>query len=104
MLRQFVMWSIIIYCAQMRRQVDKGAIESVHLAGRDWEWVRQAALNGKNSLDAHYVKVVRALKVGAELYGEKNGFYLKAAVKFVSEFSEWTGFGRGVEGMDRGGH
>lgn len=103
-LKQFAMWVVIMYCAQLRRRIYAGSIDAVDLDGRDWQWVQEKALTSQWSLDSHYVKVVRALKFGADLYGEKDGWYLKAAVKFVSEFNEWTGFGAGVEGMDGGLH
>lgn len=103
-LRQFAMWTIIIYCAQLRRPFDTESIESTQLDGHDWKWVQEQGLRSKWSLDSHYVKVIRALKFGADLYGEKDSWYLKAAVKFASEFNEWTGFGAGVEGMDGSVH
>ena len=53
-------------------------------------------ITGKWSLDSHYVKVIRALKVAAETWPHNDRFYLKAAVKYVNEFEGWTGFGRGV--------
>lgn len=98
--KQFWMWMIVMYVCQLSRPIAKGSIEEVELAGRDWEWVRNKALTGELSLDAHYVKVIRALKVGAEVWGEKEGWYLKAAVKFIDEFRGWTGFGLGVGSME----
>jgi hypothetical protein len=96
--RQFWLWILLVYVAQLRRLIDTDASNRVELNGRDWKWVEERALTDKWSLDAHYVKVIRALKVGSELFGEKNGWYLKASVKFIDEFDGWTGFGKGVEG------
>lgn len=96
-IKQFVMWTLLIYVAQLRRPVKQGLIKAVDLKDRDWDWVRENALTNQFSLDSHYVKVIRALKVGEELFGSKDSWYLKAAVKFVDEYKEWTGFGLGVE-------
>ena len=49
------------------------------------------ALAGKHNHDAHYVKGLRAMKDAQELWGENNGFWLKAAVKFATEFGDWSG-------------
>lgn len=32
-------------------------------------------------------------------YGKKGDFYFKAAVKFLTEFDAWEGFGFGIEGF-----
>ncbi|CZR65089.1 uncharacterized protein PAC_14989 [Phialocephala subalpina] len=96
-LRQYGLYTILVYIAQLRPPFSKVDIESVDLEGRDWDWVRQRALTATWSVDSHCVKVIRALKVSAETWGEKDDFYCKAAVKFVMEFNNWTGFGLGVE-------
>jgi hypothetical protein len=96
--RQFWLWALLIYIAQLRRPLLDGSTESINLDGRDWKWVEKRALTSEWSGDAHYVKVIRALKVGSELFGDKNGWYLKASVKFIEDFTGWVGFGRGVEG------
>jgi hypothetical protein len=41
---------------------------------------------------ADTLKAIRAIKEASELFGDDDGFYLKAAVKFAAEFEEWTGF------------
>ena len=43
---------------------------------------------------------LRALKVAEETWGWKSGQYLASAVLFVQDFNGWTGFGRGVEGVE----
>ena len=35
----------------------------------------------------------RAMKEAANTWGDEDGFYLKAAVKFSEEFDGWGGFG-----------
>lgn len=103
-LRQFVMWTIVIYCAQLRPAINSSSIQNSAIDKYDWAWVQEKALTGKWSLDSHYVKVVRALKFGADMYGEKDGWYLKAAVRFITDFHGWSGFGVGVEGMEGAVH
>lgn len=97
--RQFWLWTLLMYVSQLRRPIHDGAEASKNydLQGRDWAWVENRALTDKWSLDAHYVKVIRALKVGPELFGDKDGWYLKAAVKFIDQFSGWVGFGKGID-------
>jgi Questin oxidase-like len=94
--KQYWLWTLLIYIAQLRRPVDEAQIESIDLKGKSWEWVQEMGITGERSLDSHYVKVIRALKVAAETWPHNNKFYLKAAVKYISEFEEWTGFGKGV--------
>lgn len=98
-LRQYALFTILIYITQFKCSFGIKEIETVQLNGRDWNWVIENALNHKWALDSHFFKVVRAPKVFAETYGEKNSFYLKAAIKFMTEFRGWEGFGVGVEGF-----
>lgn len=99
LLRQYGLYTILIYVLQLRLDVNVENIDSFDLAGRDWNWVAKSALENKWGLDDHFFKVVRGIKSFRDLYGEKDGFYLKAAVKFVSEFNGWEGFGEGVMGF-----
>ncbi|KAK7177866.1 hypothetical protein PSPO01_16089 [Paraphaeosphaeria sporulosa] len=99
-LRQYALFAILIYIAQLRPSFGIEGIESVNTERRDWDWVVQTALAHKWVLDTHFFKMVRAPKAFAETYGEKQGFYLKAAIKFLTEFKGWEGFGVGVEGFD----
>lgn len=98
LLRQYGLHTILIYVLQLRRDVNAERIDSFDPAERDWNWVAKSALENKWGLDDHFFKVVRGIKSFRDLYGEKDGFYLKAAVKFVSEFNGWEGFGEGVMG------
>ncbi|KAK7697465.1 hypothetical protein SLS64_013477 [Diaporthe eres] len=98
LLRQYGLHTILIYVLQLRRDVNAEHIDSFDPAERDWNWVAKSALENKRGLDDHFFKVVRGIKSFRDLYGEKDGFYLKAAVKFVSEFNGWEGFGEGVMG------
>lgn len=95
-LRQYALFTILTYIVQMRRPFDLKQIEEVKTEGKDWNWVISSALKHKWALDAHFFKVVRAPKIFEDLFGAKNEFYLKAAIKFVTEFDGWEGFGDGV--------
>lgn len=99
LLRQFGLYTILLYVLQFRLEVNADRIDSFDLAERDWNWVTKSALENKWGLDDHFFKVVRGIKSFRDLYGEKDGFYLRAAVKFVSEFNGWEGFGEGVMGF-----
>ncbi|KAF4944292.1 hypothetical protein FSARC_14713 [Fusarium sarcochroum] len=99
LLRQYGLYAILIYVLQFRLDVSADKIDSFDLAGRDWNWVTEKAVENKWALDDHFFKVVHGIKSFKDLYGEKDGFYLKAAVKFVSEFNGWEGFGEGVMGF-----
>lgn len=99
-LKQFALFQMVQYINQLRPAFGIERIESVELKGRDWEWVYSTALKHKWALDSHFFKVVRAPKVMQDTYGAKDGFYLKAALKFLDEFRGWEGFGAGVAGFD----
>lgn len=98
-LRQFALFAILTYVSQLRPDFDMDGIETVKVDDRDWGWVVDTALKHKWALDVHFFKVVRAPKVFEETYGRKDDFYLKAAIKYVTEFRGWEGFGKGVEGF-----
>ncbi|KAF2085698.1 hypothetical protein K490DRAFT_46313 [Saccharata proteae CBS 121410] len=97
LVRQWWLFTIAVYIAQLRPVVDLDAIEAYDLNGRGWEYVVDKALKGPYSLDAHYVKACRAMKEAAETWGDETSFYLKAAVKFATEFDGWGGFGLAKE-------
>ncbi len=98
-LRQYGFFSILIYILQQRLVFGIEEIEKVDTSGKDWSWVTERALKHRWALDDHFFKVVRATKAFAETYGEKNGFYLKAAVKYLTDFNGWEGFGQGLPGF-----
>ncbi|CAF5142437.1 unnamed protein product [Rotaria sp. Silwood1] len=49
----------------------------------NWNYVIERILNTELMNDVHAVKVLRALKDAEKVYGYKDGFYLKTAVKTV---------------------
>ncbi|OCK80976.1 hypothetical protein K432DRAFT_381735 [Lepidopterella palustris CBS 459.81] len=93
LVRQWWLFTVAVYIAQLRPDIKMEKINDYDLKGRDWKFVVDKALNSKHSLDAHFVKALRAMKVAAETWGDESKFYLKAAVKFADEFQNWGGFG-----------
>jgi hypothetical protein len=93
LVRQWWLFAISVYIAQLRPIIDTKKIGEVDLKGRDWKWVEKAALSGAYSLDAHFVKALRAMKEAANTWDDSGEFYLRAALKFADEFGGWGGFG-----------
>ncbi|XBQ90598.1 hypothetical protein V6000_006152 [Aspergillus fumigatus] len=98
-LKQYALFGIMTYICQLRPRFSLDWIDAVEVDGRDWNWVVETALAHKWALDAHFFKVVRAPKVFQETFGRKDDFYLKAAIKYVTEFAGWEGYGQGVAGF-----
>ncbi|KAE8344110.1 hypothetical protein BDV24DRAFT_172043 [Aspergillus arachidicola] len=100
-LRQFWLFVLYVYVAQLRPGVGDGRnVGGVELRGRDWGWVYERCLEGESWGDAHVVKVVRAFRMLEEWKNEKDGWCLRAAVSFLEGFRGWTGFGVGVESVE----
>ena len=95
LMRQWWMFSLLVYISQLRRTVNVGSVDAVQLNAQGWQWVREQAVKGKWSMDSHFVKVIRAIENVAETWNDEDEWCLKAAVKFVEEFDGWTGFGNG---------
>lgn len=98
-LRQYALFTICIYILQFRQPFDYDTIAAVPVEGRDWDWVHETALKHRWALDEHFFKVVSAIRELAVTYGEKDDYYLKAAIKFLTSFNGWEGFGQGVMGF-----
>ncbi|KAK5082213.1 hypothetical protein LTR05_007357 [Lithohypha guttulata] len=98
-LRQYAFFTIQVYLLQKRLPFGIEPLEAIETKGRDWNWVTKTALEHKWALDDHFFKVVRAFKAFSETYGEKDGFYLKGAIKYVTTFRGWEGFGDGLPGF-----
>ena len=95
-LRQWLLMALLVYTAQNRPRSDPTDITSFKLEqSHDWDYVRNQALNGDHATDAHFVKACRALTNGEETWGKDDGWWLKAAVRFVNEFEKWGGFAEG---------
>ncbi|KAJ5413827.1 hypothetical protein N7509_000454 [Penicillium cosmopolitanum] len=107
-IRQYALFLLLIYICQMKPEFPTKIIQridSIDLGGHDWSWVMAQALEHRWAKDSHFFKVVRAPKAFEDAFGRKSDHYLKASVKFISEFNGWNGFGEGVAGYlpDRDG-
>ncbi|KAJ5780680.1 hypothetical protein N7457_005840 [Penicillium paradoxum] len=91
LLRQWWLVTLGIYVAQQRPEIKMDQIRNYNLDGKNWGWVAERAVTGDFSTDAHFVKTTRALKEMAATWGDSDTFFLKAAVRFVTEFTGWGG-------------
>jgi len=60
----------------------------------NWNYVIDRTLNTEIINDAHAVKAIRALRDAEKVYGNKNGLYLKTAIKTVDNLDleePWIG-------------
>lgn len=98
LIRQWFLFTLLVYIAQLRPKINIDTIKLVELEGRDWDWVTKRALTSRYRSDAHFVKALRSMHEASRTWGDVNAFYLKAAVKMGEEFAGWGGFGpRDVE-------
>jgi hypothetical protein len=98
-MRQFGLYAIAIYIAQLQPSFSHERIEAWVSTDCDWSFLSKRTLANKSIVDVHFPKVVRALRATEETWGRKGGIYLKAASKFVTEFKQWNGFGLGVDAI-----
>ncbi|KAF2460016.1 hypothetical protein BDY21DRAFT_337173 [Lineolata rhizophorae] len=92
LVRQWWLFTLAVYISQTRPEIKLERITDYDVAGRDWKFVQNGALNSRWALDAHYVKATRAMKEAAQTWGDDSQFFLKAALKFSEEFNSWGGF------------
>ena len=59
----------------------------LHDEKKNWDYVIDRTLNTEISEDSHAVKTIRALRDAEKVYGNKNGLYLKTAVKTVDNLN-----------------
>jgi hypothetical protein len=95
-LLQFFYFAIVIYISQLRPEINEQLIYDYKIDNEksNWNYVIDRTLNTKLIDDAHAVKVIRALRDAEKIYGNKNGLYLKTAVKTVDnlDYEEtWIG-------------
>ncbi|KAF2165978.1 hypothetical protein M409DRAFT_55335 [Zasmidium cellare ATCC 36951] len=101
MLREFAIMIISTYICQQRPPIRADLIENVDVKGRDWEWVKKTAREHPAAkIDVHFFKAIRAPLGFEETWGDKDGWYLKAALLYLDNFRGWTGFGEGIPGFD----
>jgi hypothetical protein len=56
LIRQWWLFTLAVYIAQMRPSLEPGGVERYNIKGRTWKHVVHSALEGPHSKDAHYVK------------------------------------------------
>ena len=93
LVRQWWLLTLLVYIAQVRPQIDLQRITTYETNGKDWDWVDKQAVKGRWSLDAHFVKGLRAMKEAAQIWGDSEKYYLKAACRLGEEFDGWGGYG-----------
>ena len=98
LVKEWLLITLLIYISQLSPAIPSpstpdNAVSSFDLKSRDWDFVVDVALTGDHSTDAHFVKACRAMKVGAETWGDNDRWFLKCAVRLASEFDGWGGFG-----------
>ena len=91
LVRQWWLFTLAAYITQLRPRIDPGSVSNYDLEGRDWVWVKKAAVESKWSTDAHFVKALRALEEAAKTWGDEKYMYLKSAMKFADGFNGWFG-------------
>lgn len=92
LVRQWWLLTLAVYIVQARPNIDLKGITDYDTQAKDWAWVNKQAVEGKWSLDAHYVKGLRAMKEAAQTWGDSEQYYLKAACRLGGEFDGWGGF------------
>ncbi|APA14527.1 hypothetical protein SS1G_06461 [Sclerotinia sclerotiorum 1980 UF-70] len=100
LIRQWWLFTIAVYCAQMRPKINEDIEQK---PGKGWKYVEDKAINGVWSTDPHYVKAIRAIREAAFTWGDVHERYLSMAVTFADDFNGWTGFGSS-ESDSIGGH
>ncbi|CAF1343756.1 unnamed protein product [Rotaria sp. Silwood1] len=83
---EFVFYfAIVVYVYQLRPEINEHLINDYKMDDEknNWNYVIERILNTELMNDVHVVKVLRALKDAEKVYGYKDGFYLKTAVKTV---------------------
>lgn len=101
LIRQWWLFTLLVYIAQLRPKINIDTIKLVELEGRNWDWVTDKAVKGKWRTDAHFVKALRSMREAGRTWGDVNGFWLKAAVKMAEEFEGWGGFGPREGALER---
>ncbi len=66
LVRQWWLFTLSVYIAQTRPQIDPSIVENYDLNGRDWKFVVHKALDSSESTDAHYVKGTIAHKIAPD--------------------------------------
>ncbi|KAH8162687.1 hypothetical protein CIB48_g5551 [Xylaria polymorpha] len=90
LVRQWWLLTIAVYAIFKCPKIDPDYIKPGDVAGKQWNYVEDKAVNGAYATDAHFVKAVRAMKEAARTWGDVHEHYLAAAVRFVDDFHGWS--------------
>lgn len=91
LVRQWWLVTLGIYVVQQRPEIRLDDIHGFDVGDKDWAWVERQGLEREGwNMDAHYVGAIRALRECANLWGDEDQYFLKAAVKFAGEFDGWA--------------
>ncbi|KAI1360598.1 cell cycle checkpoint protein RAD17 [Xylaria arbuscula] len=86
LVRQWWLLTVAVYLIFKCPKIDPDNIKPTDVAGKQWNYVEDKALNSAYSTDAHFVKAIRAIKEAARTWGDVHEHYLAAAVRFVDDF------------------
>ncbi|KAH9908734.1 cell cycle checkpoint protein RAD17 [Xylariomycetidae sp. FL2044] len=90
LVREWWLLTIAVYISELCPKIDPDYIRPGDVAGKQWNYVEEKALNGSYATDAHFVKAIRAMKEAARTWGDVHEHYLAAAVRFVDDFEGWN--------------
>ncbi|KAI9846495.1 MAG: hypothetical protein M1837_003915 [Sclerophora amabilis] len=93
LVRQWWLFTLSVYIAQSRPPIREDTISDYDPEGKGWDWIQKMAVESEWALDAHFVKALRAIHSASETWSDPSSWYLRAAVRFASEFETWGGFG-----------
>ncbi|KAI1344633.1 hypothetical protein F5Y15DRAFT_367228 [Xylariaceae sp. FL0016] len=90
LVREWWLLTIAVYAALKCPKIDPDYIKPEDVAGKQWNYVEDKAINGPYATDSHFVKAVRAMREAARTWGDVHEHYLAAAVRFVDDFEGWA--------------
>lgn len=93
LVKQWWLITVLLYIVQGRPEIDLSRFAERDIKAKGWDYVDEQARGGKHSLDAHYVKGLRAMKAAKETWGDASRgidkYWLKAAIALAEEFDGW---------------
>ncbi|KAI0815559.1 cell cycle checkpoint protein RAD17 [Xylaria sp. FL0064] len=81
LVRQWWLLTVAVYAIYKCPNIDPDNLKPNDIAGKQWNYVEDKALNSAYATDAHFVKAIRAMKEAARTWGDVHEHYLGAAVR-----------------------
>lgn len=81
LLRQWWLFTLAVYVAEGRPDVDFQRLAAVDLNGRDWRWVLDKVVRGPYAGNSHVLQTVKVFREAESLWDEP--IWLGAAILFV---------------------